>query len=236
MSLHKLDDMPAAVAYLISLIYIISYRSVFGFNLMSDDVVIYENKRHPGLVLDVFNVSSKMECGVHCSNNQHCYSFNLEKTGSGQCSLLGEILEPGELVDDTQTDFYDILWRCMGSSCYHFQTIKLLANFSEAVEICDAMGAHVLALETEEENDWISGLFHQGNDLVPAQGTGGWMFLWLGLVDDHIWYHSGAEVDYSFWKSGKPVTDEKTCTMRVYSSGEWVDSLCNKVYGIICER
>ena len=228
--------MQAAVVFLVLLGFIILHGSVSGFNLMSDDVVIYENKRHPGLVLDTFNVSSRFECGVHCLSNQNCYSFNLQKTGRGHCSLLGEILEPGELVDDTQTDFYDIFWRCMGSSCYHFQTIKQTFNFNEAVKICDAMDAHVLALETEEENDRISGLFHQGNDLIPAKGSADWRLIWLDLVDDSIWYHDGTAVDYSNWKRGSPHASDKTCSLRTYLRGKWTDTLCDNVYGTICEK
>ena len=50
-------------------------------------------------------------------------------------------------------------WDCHGGSCYHFYS-NVLVTKSEADEKCEQLGAHVVAMETEEEQDIVRELMN----------------------------------------------------------------------------
>ena len=73
----------------------------------SVSLVIHKDQQHTGTEYKTFHVNVKQECGEKCIADLSCLSFNLYNTSDGlQCSLMGEILEDGELIDKQNTDFY----------------------------------------------------------------------------------------------------------------------------------
>ena len=60
---------------------------------------------HPGPVYKKFTAQKYLGCIRHCKMDLACVSVNFNRTSS-QCTLLGEIREDGELMPDTNTDFY----------------------------------------------------------------------------------------------------------------------------------
>ena len=66
----------------------------------------------------------------------------------------------------------EVNWECFGSTCYWIPTLQDPKTKSEADAVCEAMGAHVAAPETTEEQEFV----HQ---LVYASG----MYLNFSLLD-----------------------------------------------------
>ena len=54
--------------------------------------------------------------------------------------------------------FSEIKWECDGPSCYYLPTLKTPMTKAEADVLCEALGAHVAAAETKEENEYITNL------------------------------------------------------------------------------
>lgn len=52
----------------------------------------------------------------------------------------------------------EVKWECHGSSCYYMPTLKTPQTKAEADAVCEAMGAHVVATETAEENSYVFSL------------------------------------------------------------------------------
>jgi hypothetical protein len=52
----------------------------------------------------------------------------------------------------------EMTWECFGASCYYMPSLKTPQNKTDADATCGAMGAHVMATETPEENDMIKQL------------------------------------------------------------------------------
>ena len=58
----------------------------------------------------------------------------------------------------------EVKWECFGSTCYWISTLQDVKTKPQADAVCEAMGAHVAAPETTEEQEFI----HQ---LVYASGV-----------------------------------------------------------------
>ena len=51
--------------------------------------------------------------------------------------------------------FSEVIWPCFGNSCYHFPSPYIPASKAAADNACQALGAHVVATETQEEWDYF---------------------------------------------------------------------------------
>ena len=71
----------------------------------------------------------------------------------------------------------------------------------------------------------------------PAAGSSGSRYIWIDLVDDVTWHHSGQTATFTNWEEDEPTNNNPStgCTiMKPY--GMWNDRPCHKVYGFLCER
>lgn len=59
-------------------------------------------------------------------------------------------------------------------------------------------------------------------------------YLWLDLVNDDTWQHSGEAAVYTHWHSGEPDDDSSTCAIMTKHSG-WRDKLCSLKFSFLCE-
>ena len=101
-TLKTLSMMDVCKEVLVILIYI---NSIYATSRSGVTVKSYAEKVHAsGAVFYQFTAVSKTECGGACIADLRCISFNLNT--DGLCSLMGEILEDGELEDDQNNDFY----------------------------------------------------------------------------------------------------------------------------------
>ena len=60
----------------------------------------------------------------------------------------------------------EVKWECLGSSCYWMRTVKTARKKAEADDVCQAMGAHLWAPDTQQENDFVTNLaFRSGKSV-----------------------------------------------------------------------
>ena len=101
----------ASVAPIVLLLsYFMPYVFSDGLQRSSVNLVLHKSHYHSGPVYKSFPVNVMLECGELCFPDLSCMSFNLIRTSGGlRCDLLGEILTDGELIADTNADFYGML-------------------------------------------------------------------------------------------------------------------------------
>ena len=83
-------------------------------------------------------------------------------------------------------------------------------------------------------NNYISHEFpHTGHEV--ADGTLP-QRLWLDLINDGTWEHSGSSAEYTKWDSENPdLDDDDRCAVMNYETETWQDADCSSVFGFICE-
>ena len=57
-------------------------------------------------------------------------------------------------------------WECSESSCYYMPPLAEPANKADADAFCEAVGAHVLATETQQEQDYITAILFEDCKLL----------------------------------------------------------------------
>ena len=57
--------------------------------------------------------------------------------------------------------YLEVKWECLGSSCYTMSYVRTVVTKAEAEGICQAMGAHLMAPETEQENNFLTNLAYR---------------------------------------------------------------------------
>ncbi|XP_046362301.2 galactose-specific lectin nattectin-like, partial [Haliotis rufescens] len=92
-------------------------------------------------------------------------------------------------------------WIRYGNSCYMF--IGTPETWMEASQQCVSMGAALAAIETVEENAFITGYLKVFGDIGADMKT------WIGGNDIEIegiwkWSPSGERVTYTNWEPGQP--------------------------------
>ena len=67
----------------------------------------------------------------------------------------------------------------------------------------------------------------------PAGGHKGRLDVWIDLINDDTWAHSGQQATFYDWKDTQPDKAEQTCaTMRI----KWYDVQCDRQYAFVCEK
>ncbi|KAM3599721.1 uncharacterized protein V6R79_010309 [Siganus canaliculatus] len=128
-------------------------------------------------------------------------------------------------------------WLSFSGSCYWLvSNINLLTTWHEALTQCSSIGAHLLIINSEEEQFFINGYlpdFHQVN--IPD--------LWIGLSDkdqdgSFRWVDKTA-VEFSNYGSGFPqnTVDSWDCGQIFTGNydGKWETTDCYKKMGYVCE-
>jgi len=112
-------------------------------------------------------------------------------------------------------------------------------SWDQARLACDALGYHLVQIETDAENTWVKDL---------AGGSGDW---WIGLSDSategtFLWL-DGSEAcasgkingpPYCHWRASRPTggTGENCVRMEAdRGSGEWNDLPCDFTLPFVCE-
>ena len=91
--------------YVLLLTYIIVVAMSDALHRNSGFLLKHTGFYHIGPVYKKITVISRVRCMAHCMRDLACVSVNFNRTSS-QCTLLGEIREDGELIPDTNNDFY----------------------------------------------------------------------------------------------------------------------------------
>ncbi|XP_023136670.3 macrophage mannose receptor 1 [Amphiprion ocellaris] len=128
-------------------------------------------------------------------------------------------------------------WLSFAGSCYWLvSNVNMLTTWHEASNECDKYGAHLLIINSEDEQFFINGKlpdFHQVE--IPD--------IWIGLSDmyeDGVfkWVDKSA-IQFSNYGSGWPKNTEKMWDCgQIYTGnyeGKWETANCFKSLGYICE-
>ncbi|XP_031681594.1 uncharacterized protein LOC109883916 isoform X2 [Oncorhynchus kisutch] len=122
-------------------------------------------------------------------------------------------------------------WKTSGSSCYYTTTV--IKTWEESRKDCNERGAHLVIINSREEQTFINGLYGPGNET------------WIGLTNvdtEGTWkWVDGTPLTTAYWKTGKPSSSlgaDQDCVAFFHHSsdpGEWNDEECHKSNNWICE-
>ena len=91
--------------YVLLLTYIIVVGMCDALHSNSIHLLQHVGLYHPGPVYKKVTVQKAVGCMRLCKMDLACVSVNFNRT-SHQCTLLGEIWQDGEMIADTNMDFY----------------------------------------------------------------------------------------------------------------------------------
>ncbi|XP_038872469.1 uncharacterized protein LOC120065494 isoform X2 [Salvelinus namaycush] len=130
-------------------------------------------------------------------------------------------------------------WKTSVSSCYY--TTTGIKTWEESREDCNERGAHLVIINSREEQTFINGLYGPGNET------------WIGLMNvdtEGTWkWVDGTPLTTAYWRTGKPSSylganhssylgATQDCVEFFHRSsdpGEWNDEECHKSNNWICE-
>lgn len=121
-------------------------------------------------------------------------------------------------------------WKPFNVSCYFISTE--ITNWKESKKQCSAMKAHLLVINTKEEQDFIIKNLDERKayyvGLRDAEGNRNWQWV------DQTPYNASA----TFWHPGEPSYPSENCVIlnkRLGSSWGWNDIACTENHGSICK-
>lgn len=152
----------------------------------------------------------------------HCLALTL-------CILQIWILpSSGDLINQYQQCGDGWVQRKSSNSCYFFETNNLM-TYAGAVQECNLMGADLLVINDDDEQDWVN-VESETNKLYQ---TGGW---YLGLkksTSGWAWTPQPGTATVN-WRNEPDNDDNQDCgSMNQY--GRFADDFCNNKYGYICQ-
>ncbi|XP_074550098.1 uncharacterized protein LOC141807788 [Halichoeres trimaculatus] len=123
-------------------------------------------------------------------------------------------------------------WRKFENSCYFTSVLK--KTWNRAREFCKARGADLATIKSQDQMDFINGLYGSDQEV------------WIGLSDEGVegqWrWVDGTPLATAFWGKGQPNSHkgkEQDCVEfwhRASGSGEWNDESCDIVQNFICQK
>ena len=100
-------------------------------------------------------------------------------------------------------------------------------SWAESRDFCSALGASLVKMETEGENNFL-------RDSVSQEGR----HFWIGATDsdtegDWRWL-DGTSVNKTFWSGSEPNGDTAENCVGVWGGKHWFDVTCQAKYSFIC--
>lgn len=120
-------------------------------------------------------------------------------------------------------------WKPFGSYCY-FTSTDLVASWNESKENCFHMGAHLVVIHSQEEQDFITGILDTGTAyFIGLSNPGDQQWQWIDQTpyDDNT----------TFWHKGEPSSDNEQCVIinhRQSTGWGWSDIPCSDKQNSIC--
>ncbi|XP_062605255.1 perlucin-like protein, partial [Saccostrea cucullata] len=124
-------------------------------------------------------------------------------------------------------------WEEYAMNCYRFFTDK--KDWNSAKSFCDSMDAHLVAIESEEENNWIFDRINykdEGDDWWTDGSD-------EGSEDKWYWHHSNSRMIYADWNLSPREPNGKqseNCLLLQLRLNSWVDAPCSYELKFICEK
>ncbi|XP_052576385.1 C-type lectin domain family 4 member A-like [Peromyscus californicus insignis] len=119
-------------------------------------------------------------------------------------------------------------WKPFSSHCY--VTVTGPASWRESEEKCSSMGAHLMVVHSQEEQDFISKILDPNADYyIGLSDPGHRQWRWV----DQTPYNESA----TFWHPGEPNYDDEQCVTIKYRgrSWGWNDVLCSGKQKSVCQ-
>ncbi|XP_052030753.1 C-type lectin domain family 4 member A-like isoform X2 [Apodemus sylvaticus] len=121
-------------------------------------------------------------------------------------------------------------WKPFGSHCY-FTSTDLVAPWNESVENCYQMGAHLVVIHSQEEQDFITGILNTRDAyFIGLSDPGHQQWQWV----DQTPYNDKA----TFWHTGELSNDNEQCAIinHRWSTGwGWSDIPCSDEQNSVCQ-
>ncbi|XP_076424030.1 C-type lectin domain family 4 member A-like [Peromyscus maniculatus bairdii] len=119
-------------------------------------------------------------------------------------------------------------WKPFSSHCYFISTDE--ASWRESEEKCSSMGAHLMVIHSEEEQDFITKILDsQAAYYIGLSDSGHRQWRWV----DQTPYNESA----TFWQPCDPDNDNEQCVIinHQYSSWGWNDVPCSGEQMSVCQ-
>ncbi|RWS20000.1 ladderlectin-like protein, partial [Leptotrombidium deliense] len=175
--------------------------------------------------------SSSLSSSVSSSNqksDQMKTDLNkLKENVDSRLKILSEQLSKVAIKEEATTKKCKEGWTQWKNKCY--QLIRSTDNFNSQKSRCKSMNASIVAIRSQEENDFITANFNR----ITA---------WLGAQREvgHRWkWHDGTDLIYTNWNEGEPNNLEGEDCIQYYNNighaGYWNDYPCTRHESVICE-
>ncbi|XP_052577261.1 C-type lectin domain family 4 member A-like [Peromyscus californicus insignis] len=119
-------------------------------------------------------------------------------------------------------------WKPFSSHCYFTSTDS--ASWRESEEKCSSMGAHLMVIHSQEEQNFITNTLHsKAAYYIGLSDAGHRQWRWV----DQTPYNESA----TFWHPGEPSSDNEQCVIinHPYSSWGWNDVPCSGKQKSVCQ-
>ncbi|XP_034349170.1 C-type lectin domain family 4 member A-like [Arvicanthis niloticus] len=121
-------------------------------------------------------------------------------------------------------------WKPFGSHCY-FTSTDLMASWNESKESCSHMGAHLVVIHSQEEQDFITGILNADvGYFIGLLDAGDRQWQWI----DQTPYSESAV----FWHQGEPNNVYEKCVIinhRKNTKWGWNDIPCSDKHKSVCQ-
>lgn len=122
-------------------------------------------------------------------------------------------------------------WRLFGSHCYLVPTVSSSASWNKSEENCSRMGAHLVVIQSQEEQDFITGILDtHAAYFIGLWDTGHRQWQWV----DQTPY----EESITFWHNGEPSSGNEKCATIIYrwkTGWGWNDISCSLKQKSVCQ-
>ncbi|XP_052577258.1 C-type lectin domain family 4 member A-like [Peromyscus californicus insignis] len=119
-------------------------------------------------------------------------------------------------------------WKPFSSHCYFTATDS--ASWEESEEKCFSMGAHLMVIHSQEEQDFITKILNpEAAYYIGLSDSGHRQWRWV----DQTPYNESA----TFWRSGEPSSNNEQCVIinHPHSSWGWNDVPCSGKQKSVCQ-
>ncbi|XP_036037286.1 C-type lectin domain family 4 member A-like isoform X1 [Onychomys torridus] len=119
-------------------------------------------------------------------------------------------------------------WKSFSSHCYFISTDS--ASWRESEEKCSSMGAHLMVIHSQEEQDFITKILNpKAAYYIGLSDPGHRQWQWV----DQTPYNENS----TFWLPGEPSSDHEQCVIisPPYSGWGWNDVRCSDKQKSVCQ-
>ncbi|KAL2079234.1 hypothetical protein ACEWY4_024978 [Coilia grayii] len=131
-------------------------------------------------------------------------------------------------------------WEYFSGKCYYFSTD--MKNWAESRDACVTMGGHLVIIETQEEQDFLTHHNLAQNQqywigLTDSAKEGEWRWVDNSLLKNNAKYWSGTEPDDWKGTSARPLPNGEDCAKMDLNGvrNSWYDGSCEESKKRICE-